>query len=84
LLQHILALLILVYSPFRPTRGILSGTSRVSGSSPKKGVSSILTDVQGHGVPIADEDAIMSHMDLFCNRLRQLMDVVNTLGQYTK
>lgn len=68
----------------RSNRGLLSGNSRVTGSSPKKGVSSLLADVQGHGVPITDEDAIMSHFDLFCNRLRQLMDVINTLAQYTK
>ncbi|XP_053397319.1 dynein axonemal heavy chain 5-like isoform X6 [Mercenaria mercenaria] len=65
-------------------RGLLSGTSRVTGSSPKKGVSSLLADVQGHGVPMTDEEAIMSHFDLFCNRIRQLIDVINTLAQYTK
>ncbi|KAL4232681.1 hypothetical protein ACF0H5_007369 [Mactra antiquata] len=68
----------------RSNRGVLSGTSRVTGSSPKKGVSSLLADVQGHGVPMTDEEAIMSHFDLFCNRIRHLMDVVNTLAQYTK
>jgi hypothetical protein len=69
---------------FRSNRGLLSGTSRVTGSSPKKGVSSLLADVQGHGVPMTDEEAIMSHFDLFCNRIRQLIDVINTLAQYTK
>jgi len=62
----------------------MSGTSRMTGSSPKKGVSTLLADVQGHGVPLSDEDAIMSHFDSFCNRIRQLIDVINTLSQYTK
>ncbi|XP_052807484.1 dynein axonemal heavy chain 5-like isoform X7 [Mya arenaria] len=65
-------------------RGVMSGTSRLTGSSPKKGVSTLLSDVQGHGVPLTDEEAIMSHFDLFCNRIRQLIDVINTLAQYTK
>ena len=63
---------------------MLSGTSRMTGSSPKKGISSLLADVQGHGVPLTDEDAIMSHMDSFCVRIRQLIDVINTLAQYNK
>ncbi|WAR07684.1 DYHG-like protein [Mya arenaria] len=68
----------------RSNRGVMSGTSRLTGSSPKKGVSTLLSDVQGHGVPLTDEEAIMSHFDLFCNRIRQLIDVINTLAQYTK
>ncbi|XP_052242570.1 uncharacterized protein LOC127852659 [Dreissena polymorpha] len=71
-------------NPDKSNRGVLSGTSRVTGTSPKKGVSSLLADVQGHGVPITDEEAIMSHFDSFCNRIRQLMDVINTLAQYTR
>ena len=50
--------------------------------SPKKGTS--ILDTQGHGVSIADEDAVMSHMDSFCTRIKQLIDVINTLSQYNK
>ncbi|XP_069110280.1 uncharacterized protein, partial [Argopecten irradians] len=61
-----------------------SGASRGTSMSPKKGQSIMIADTQGHGVSIADEEAIMSHMDSFCNRIRQLMDVINTLAQYNK
>ncbi|OWF37572.1 Dynein heavy chain 5, axonemal [Mizuhopecten yessoensis] len=61
-----------------------SGASRGTSVSPKKGQSIMIADTQGHGVSIADEEAIMSHMDSFCNRIRQLMDVINTLAQYNK
>lgn len=50
--------------------------------SPKKGMSAL--DTQGHGVSIADDDAVMSHMDSFCTRIKQLIDVINTLSQYNK
>jgi hypothetical protein len=50
--------------------------------SPKKGTSAL--DTQGHGVSIADDDAVMSHMDSFCTRIKQLIDVINTLSQYNK
>ncbi|XP_052089132.1 uncharacterized protein LOC127725852 isoform X10 [Mytilus californianus] len=50
--------------------------------SPKKGISAL--DTQGHGVSIADDDAVMSHMDSFCTRIKQLIDVINTLSQYNK
>ena len=75
---------ILLVFLIRSKQGLHSGTSRLTGSSPKKGVSSLLADIQGHGVPLTDEDAIMSHMDAFCNRIRQLIDVINTLAQYRK
>ena len=41
-------------------------------------------DGGGHGVPITDEDAIMAHMDVFCGRIRQLLEVINTMAQYNK
>ncbi|XP_052708586.1 uncharacterized protein LOC128183562 isoform X10 [Crassostrea angulata] len=67
------------------TRSKPSNASRSGPSvSPKKGISSLMTNEAGHGVSIADEDAIMSHMDSFCNRIRQLIDVINTLAQFNK
>lgn len=64
----------------RTARGV-SGTSRQTGGvmSPSK-----RSDPTGHGVPITDEDAIMSHMDIFCSRIRQLLEVINTMAQYNK
>lgn len=47
-------------------------------------MSTLLGDNVGHGVSIADEEAILHHMDTFCERIRQLMDVINTLALYTK
>lgn len=38
----------------------------------------------GYGVFIADEDVIMLYMDSFCNRIRQLIDVINILVQFNK
>lgn len=64
----------------KPSNASRSGPS----VSPKKGISSLMTNEAGHGVSIADEDAIMSHMDSFCNRIRQLIDVINTLAQFNK
>ncbi|CAH1799095.1 unnamed protein product [Owenia fusiformis] len=54
----------------------------MSSTHSKKG--SVAGDHSGHGVSIADEDIILHHMDSFCGRIRQIMDVVNTLSQYTR
>ncbi|XP_070190368.1 uncharacterized protein [Littorina saxatilis] len=57
-----------------------SNSSRVTAvTSPSK-----RGDAAGHGVPITDEDAIMAHMDVFCGRIRQLLEVINTMAQYNK
>ncbi|XP_067674368.1 uncharacterized protein [Haliotis asinina] len=64
-----------------------SGLSRLGGGpsySPSKRTVSLLSDHLSHGVPLADEDAIMCHMDNFCSRIRQFVDVVNTMSQFTK
>ena len=42
------------------------------------------TDAAGHGVPIADEDAILAHFDTFCSRIRQVLEVINTVAQFSK
>ena len=54
--------------------------------SPSKRTGSIVgSDIgDGHGVSVADEDTIMSHMDLFCGRIRQIVDVINTMAQFCK
>ncbi|XP_041355189.1 dynein gamma chain, flagellar outer arm-like isoform X3 [Gigantopelta aegis] len=53
-------------------------------TSPSRRATSTVGDGYGHGVSLADEDAILHHMDLFCNRIRHLLDVINTISQYTK
>lgn len=37
-----------------------------------------------HGVSIADEESLFGHLENFCSRLRQLLDIINTLVQYGK
>ena len=55
-----------------------SSVSRLTSISPSK------RGDMGHGVPITDEDAILAHMDIFCARIRQLLEVINTMAQYNK
>ncbi|XP_070568705.1 dynein axonemal heavy chain 5-like isoform X4 [Ptychodera flava] len=43
-----------------------------------------VTGDDGHGVSFTDEETIFGHLDLFCSRVRQVLDVVNALTQYTK
>ncbi|XP_022081686.1 dynein gamma chain, flagellar outer arm-like [Acanthaster planci] len=38
----------------------------------------------GHGVPFTDEESIFGHMESFCARLRQVIDAIYTLVQYSK
>ena len=52
------------------------------GYSPSKKSSSITGD--SHGVTMGDDDAIIGHLESFCARLRQIMDVMNTMAQYKK
>ena len=60
----------------------LRAPSLRGGPSPSKRGSSIAGHNEGHGVSLADEETILGHMDAFCNRIRQIMDVINTLSQY--
>ncbi|XP_077977225.1 dynein axonemal heavy chain 8-like isoform X3 [Glandiceps talaboti] len=43
-----------------------------------------VTGDDGHGVPFTDEDTIFGHLDLFCSRIREVLDVINAMTQYTK
>ena len=72
----------------------MSGFRSKSGTSPSKGGRvppspnrkgmSVSGDSEGHGVSVADEETIMGHMDTFCVRIRQVLDVVNTMAQFSK
>ena len=31
---------------------------------------------------VADEETILSHLEAFCNRLRQILDVIGTMAQF--
>ena len=42
------------------------------------------SDHESHGVSVADEETIMWHLDAFCARIRQIIDVINTLAQFSK
>ena len=42
------------------------------------------SDGEGHGVSVADEETIMMMMDTFCNRIKKVLDVINTLTQFSK
>ena len=70
---------------FRSRPGLITAGSRqwgkLSTSSPIKKQPS---DHEGHGVSVADEETIMSHIDEFCSRIRQIIDIVNTLSQFNK
>lgn len=54
------------------------------GNLPSKKGSSAFGDILGHGVPMADEEAVMGHMDTFCSRIRQFIEVINTMSQYSR
>jgi hypothetical protein len=62
------------------------GTNRVSiSSSPsKKAMSQASSDLEGHGVPLSDEETVFGHFDIFCSRLKQILDVINTVAQFHK
>ena len=66
----------------RSKQGSGGGTGKVGGKPGKNRGS--LSDGEGHGVSVADEETIMSHMDAFCNRIRQVLDVINTMSQFTR
>ena len=36
------------------------------------------------GVSLADEETIFNAMELLCTRVRNMIDIINTLGQFTK
>ena len=58
------------------------GSRLTGGYSPSKKSSSLTGD--SHGVTMSDDDAIIGHFESFCVRLRQIMDVMNTMAQYEK
>lgn len=59
-----------------------SGSRMAGGYSPSKKSSSLAGD--SHGVGMSDDDAIIGHLEAFCARLKQIIDVVNTMSQYDK
>ena len=60
-------------------------TTRVSlTTSPSKKTGSSVGADEGHGVSVADEETIMSHMDSFCARIKQILDVIHTLTQFNR
>lgn len=59
-----------------------SGSRITAGYSPSKKSSSLAGD--SHGVGMNDDDAIVGHFESFCARLRQIMDVINTMAQYNR
>ena len=43
------------------------------------------TSFQGvAGVSLADEETVFTSMDLFCTRVRNMLDIINTLAQIAK
>lgn len=58
-----------------------AGSRMAVGYSPSK-KSSIASD--NHGVSMNDDDAIVGHLEAFCARLRQIIDVISTMSQYQK
>ncbi|XP_071954985.1 uncharacterized protein [Antedon mediterranea] len=63
----------------KPSKGYVRGYTRPS-KTPS--VAGDMTD--GHGIPFTDEESIFGHMDSFCGRVRQVIDSVYTLIQYSK
>ncbi|KAF6039109.1 hypothetical protein EB796_002581 [Bugula neritina] len=61
-------------------RKVISRTA--GGYSPSKKSSSLTGD--SHGVTMSDDDAIIGHFESFSARLKQIMDVMNTMSQYQK
>ena len=59
--------------------GTKSPTKRAPG-----GGSDGSTDTRGNGVAVSDEDTMMAHMDTFCMRIRQVVDVVQTMSQFKR
>ena len=59
-----------------------TGARTTPGYSPSKKSSSMTGDT--HGVTMSDDEAIIGHFESFSARLRQIMDVMNTMAQYEK
>ena len=36
------------------------------------------------GIPMTDEESILGHLEIFCTHVRNMMDIVHTLGQFSK
>ncbi|CAG5121565.1 unnamed protein product, partial [Candidula unifasciata] len=56
--------------------------STVSGKKPAHGKRG--TNISNYGVPLADEDTILAHLDTFCSRIRQTLEVVSTVSQFSR
>ena len=76
-----------------PSQGARSKMSGAGGTQSSRGKSksgrtggSVMSSDQGeeHGVSLADEETMLWHLDAFCARIRQILDVINTLTQFTK
>ncbi|XP_071801693.1 uncharacterized protein [Asterias amurensis] len=70
-------------APTSRVRAHSRGTLTLMGKASK--TPSVVGDSEhGHGVPFTDEESIFGHMDSFCARIRQVIDAVYTLVQYSK
>ncbi|XP_033113255.1 dynein heavy chain 5, axonemal-like isoform X2 [Anneissia japonica] len=67
-----------------PTSKSSRGFVRGYASKPSKTPSVAGDFTDGHGIPFTDEESIFGHMDSFCGRVRQVIDSVYTLIQYSK
>ena len=65
---------------FSPTKGTAPRAKLSVGASPSK---KMMTEFV-LGVAITDEETITEHLDRFCRRIRQVMDVINTMAQYKR
>ncbi|BFZ10052.1 hypothetical protein BsWGS_13093 [Bradybaena similaris] len=53
-------------------------------SGPRSQHSKRGANISSHGVPITDEDAILVHLDTFCIRIRQILEMINTMAQFNR
>ncbi|XP_077973667.1 uncharacterized protein LOC120348568 isoform X2 [Styela clava] len=58
--------------------GAMAGPSSVVSGSDGKDYSTF-----GYGVSMADEDMILGHLDSLCGRMRQMLDIIASLRQFT-
>ncbi|XP_066278010.1 uncharacterized protein [Branchiostoma lanceolatum] len=64
-----------------PSRSRMS-TLQPSVSSKKAPSVTSSSDEGPHGIAFTDEDTILQHLDTFCQRLRQFLEVIDTLKQF--
>ncbi|XP_071818739.1 dynein axonemal heavy chain 5-like isoform X4 [Apostichopus japonicus] len=58
--------------------------ARVGASHGKASKTPSVAGESEHGISFADEESLFGHLDTFCSRLRQLLEVIHTLVQYGK